>query len=489
MSGRDDKTNPGVRALRRDPALERRGKGESGLETALLGETARHRDEPPSERVEGSADAIFRSFVARASGTKPVSSTPVTEAQPAAVATPTVAVGSRDAASDIESLDSLEGLESIDDDAGFPADATDPRMPIWTQTVELLLARPIEDDGAVKASPAKTRSESVIADVPTADDNDLVEGVMLLTTRKSTTSDASSLRATAVGEPAPDVVGEADLDAGEPAWADPAVPAPRAPEPTVRREVSSHHRALATPAVRPDFERTVNMAAGDLVERLRAAARDYEPGGKLADRPSNFAAARPESAPPVAPTATVDVDEEPFDVDVASLQEVPSSEPWESVVPTPSMSSQRQEAQRLVPDVATVAPPVRPATEGSEDGQAPGGMLDRALSDMAVLLRYGHEGQVRRLLEQLRTKYPRDLLLVRRIVEFYLAHQRAKLAIEMLFTLATGLFERRNVEGMRQALEQVRVIEPDNERAARLLSLLEQRPLPAAPEKAPKGRG
>lgn len=151
-------------------------------------------------------------------------------------------------------------------------------------------------------------------------------------------------------------------------------------------------------------------------------------------------------------------------------------EHWDSVVPAPSDNTARREALRLVPDVATVEPPAPPPVERSEDGLIPSNELDRTLSDMAVLLRYGHEEQVRGELEQLRRRYPQDLLLVRRIAEFYIQQKQNEQAMEMLFTLASGLFERRNVEGMRQALEQVLVIDPSSERARRLLELLERRP-------------
>ena len=150
---------------------------------------------------------------------------------------------------------------------------------------------------------------------------------------------------------------------------------------------------------------------------------------------------------------------------------------WESVVPPPSQSTQRREAKKLVPNMASVAVAEAPPSERSEDGLTPSGELDRMLSDMAVLLRYGHEAQVQRSLETLRAKYPQDLILTRRFAEFYVANARPDLAIEQLFTLASGLFERRNVEGMRQALEQVLSIDPANERARRLVTLLEQRPV------------
>jgi hypothetical protein len=151
--------------------------------------------------------------------------------------------------------------------------------------------------------------------------------------------------------------------------------------------------------------------------------------------------------------------------------------PWESVVAPRGQHTQKLEALRLVPDVAATVRREAPALrEGGEDGQMPTRELDSILSDMAVLLRYGHAGQVRDRLEQLRRTYPEDLLLLRRIAEFHVEHADKEAALETLFALAGGLFERRNVLGMRQALEQVLVLDAENARAFRLLGLLEQRP-------------
>jgi hypothetical protein len=176
-------------------------------------------------------------------------------------------------------------------------------------------------------------------------------------------------------------------------------------------------------------------------------------------------------APRPDPGEPVNLHEEP--TRVLGVVESPA---WQSVVRPPSSVTQRREALALVPDVAHVELPPPPPAEGSEDGLIPGGELDRKLSDMAVLLRYGHESQVRGELDQLTAEYPRDLLLLRRISEFWVGHQKHGHACDALFGLASGLFERRNVEGMRQALEQVLVLSPGNERAERLLSLLAERP-------------
>ncbi len=145
--------------------------------------------------------------------------------------------------------------------------------------------------------------------------------------------------------------------------------------------------------------------------------------------------------------------------------------------PRPSFDHQRLEARLAVPDVGRITPPPLPVREGCEDGQIPAGELDRVLSDMTVLVRYGHHGQVREHLEGLTRAYPEDVLLLRRIVEFHVENNDRMGAIDTLFILAGRLFERRNTVGMRQALEQVLVIEPDNRRAYKLLGLLEKRPI------------
>ncbi len=135
------------------------------------------------------------------------------------------------------------------------------------------------------------------------------------------------------------------------------------------------------------------------------------------------------------------------------------------------------EADDVVPDVARVTRIPPPLRERSADGQAPAGELDRAIADMAVLLRYGHMGEVAQRLAELQQRYPDDLLLLRRLTEFHLEHGLEAEAMECLFTLASRLFERHNFQGMREALEQVLVLDPDNRRAYKLLGLLDARPV------------
>lgn len=171
------------------------------------------------------------------------------------------------------------------------------------------------------------------------------------------------------------------------------------------------------------------------------------------------------------------------DLDADDTQETPAltEEAARQVVATLDTDRMRiareeRDAESVVPNVARIKPPAAPVREGSEDGQMPAGELERQLSDMQVLLRHGHRHEVTAKLEELVRRYPEDLLLLRRIAEFHLENDEREGAIEMLFLLAGRLFERRNVTGMRQAIEQVLVLDPKHRRAYKLLGLLEQRP-------------
>jgi hypothetical protein len=179
---------------------------------------------------------------------------------------------------------------------------------------------------------------------------------------------------------------------------------------------------------------------------------------------------RPQAALPPAPR--VRLDEALRDAEVRA----PAADDARDVPPSPrGLTTQRREAREVVPDVASVAPPPRPAAERGEDGEMPPRELERLLADMRALLRWGHDAQVRDELARLRARYPDDLLLARRVAEFHLESGQNEAAMDVLFALAGQLFARRNVEGMRAAVEQVLVLDPRNERARRLLALLARR--------------
>lgn len=155
--------------------------------------------------------------------------------------------------------------------------------------------------------------------------------------------------------------------------------------------------------------------------------------------------------------------------------------PLSDMPPGPGEATQIRQADQIVPRVAAISIPPPPPREGSEGGQMPAGELDRAIVDMGVLLRYGHANDVRARFDALLGEYPHDLLLARRIAEFWIEQQHVVDAREALFRLAAGLFQRGNAVGMRRALEEVLVLEPGNERAMKLLGLLERRSKPPTP--------
>ncbi len=181
---------------------------------------------------------------------------------------------------------------------------------------------------------------------------------------------------------------------------------------------------------------------------------------------------------------------------VAPVVEVGSLPPKKTGSPAPSDSppsadaleltnkkgerSSRPDGQgemRLIPDVRAAQKKTRSRSvkERVEDGLMPPRELDQTLADMAALLRYEHTDEVSKTLDSLLAKYPRDLLLLRRVVEFHLETGSPEAAKDCLFRLAMQLFERRNFDGTRKALEQVMVLDPRNPRATKLLSLLDRR--------------
>jgi hypothetical protein len=199
---------------------------------------------------------------------------------------------------------------------------------------------------------------------------------------------------------------------------------------------------------------------------------ETSPGPTSDEVPSLPLTRRRPTVPPAPPSVRTRLD--------AALRETDVRRPGsdeELYVPSSSrgLTTQRREARDVVPDVARVGPPARPAAERGEDGEIPPRELERLLADMHALLRWGHAAQVRDELTKLRARHPDDLLLARRVAEFHLEAGQNDAAMDVLFALAGQLFARRNVEGMRAAIEQVRVLDPRNERARRLLALLARR--------------
>jgi hypothetical protein len=117
-----------------------------------------------------------------------------------------------------------------------------------------------------------------------------------------------------------------------------------------------------------------------------------------------------------------------------------------------------------------------PPREITEMGRLPAGKAARLFGRMTRLVADGRFDDVRVRLDDMITRYPRDLLFLRQVAEFHIETGDREGAMGALFTLARRLFEQHHLEGMRQALERVLELEPTHQRAFRLLGLLEQRP-------------
>lgn len=219
----------------------------------------------------------------------------------------------------------------------------------------------------------------------------------------------------------------------------------------------------------PRLERPAIMEDAATVPRLREAPSTQDDASTTDDT----ATVEEESAAPDVPVRHNQT------LQGVGIPKISSEMRWEEFVAAAlgedATPSQEREAEAVVPDVRSIAPPAPPVRERAEDGQIPARELERAMTDMAVLLRYGHDGEVGERLDDLYARYPQDLLLLRRIAEFHLETGSKDLAVECLFKLASALFERRNYTGMRASLEQVLVLRPADPRAVKLLDLLEHR--------------
>ena len=114
-------------------------------------------------------------------------------------------------------------------------------------------------------------------------------------------------------------------------------------------------------------------------------------------------------------------------------------------------------------------------TEGSEDGMVPPRLLERVLGDLDVALRFGHRTEVQPLLEALLQRYPRDLLLLRRVAELHLGHGDLEEGKQCLARLAGALFERGQHGAAEETVAQIRALDPTDQRLARLEALLRER--------------
>lgn len=106
-------------------------------------------------------------------------------------------------------------------------------------------------------------------------------------------------------------------------------------------------------------------------------------------------------------------------------------------------------------------------------GQMPPGALGRMLSELTVLIKYGHGEQAQYILDHLVRGYPEDLKTNRRVAEFQLENRLGS-GVDTLFVLATRLLERGRASAVRRVLQRITAHEPDSARAARMLEMLEK---------------
>lgn len=247
---------------------------------------------------------------------------------------------------------------------------------------------------------------------------------------------------------------------------------PTAPDPDRR-----YRAEAATIPFQPEAP-TRSFVSADRVRPVSRTATLESPSIRASAAPSEKTFPVPsEPAPePQVPASPSGQKPRPPVVLLTQKKKTPDPERYASVVPLRGDDTLKTEAVAAVPEVASVLAPAPPPAERSEDGHAPAHELDRVMNEMKVLLDYGHRQQVRTKIQDFCRRYPEDLLLLRRVAEFYLENNDRSAAMETLFLLASRLFERRNVEGMRRALEQVLVLDPTNKRAFRLLGLLDERP-------------
>lgn len=101
--------------------------------------------------------------------------------------------------------------------------------------------------------------------------------------------------------------------------------------------------------------------------------------------------------------------------------------------------------------------------------------LDAAVAELSARVGRGELAGVRERITELRSLYPRDALLLRRISEIYEGLGDIPKACECLFYIVSLLFERREFRPMREVLEQILEMKPGHAQALKLQRLIEAR--------------
>lgn len=127
--------------------------------------------------------------------------------------------------------------------------------------------------------------------------------------------------------------------------------------------------------------------------------------------------------------------------------------------------------------IETRPPPMPPPGPKSASGdEMAASELADFLQEMHTLCKYGHPEQVTAEVRTLFKRFPKDLLLRRRIIDFLVEKKLVALATEELYGLGAALFEGGDVEGVRHVVTEVLRLDPHSPRAKRLMKLLAERP-------------
>jgi hypothetical protein len=209
---------------------------------------------------------------------------------------------------------------------------------------------------------------------------------------------------------------------------------PTAPDPDRR-----YRAEAATIPFQPEAP-TRSFVSADRVRPVSRTATLESPSIRASAAPSEKTFPVPsEPAPePQVPASPSGQKPRPPVVLLTQKKKTPDPERYASVVPLRGDDTLKTEAVAAVPEVASVLAPAPPPAERSEDGHAPAHELDRVMNEMKVLLDYGHRQQVRTKIQDFCRRYPEDLLLLRRVAEFYLENNDRSAAMETLFCSRAG---------------------------------------------------
>jgi thioredoxin-like negative regulator of GroEL len=99
----------------------------------------------------------------------------------------------------------------------------------------------------------------------------------------------------------------------------------------------------------------------------------------------------------------------------------------------------------------------------------------RLVVEMSALYTHGHVDDVASELERVRSLHPADVELHGALADFFLERGDLVRAVEMLFHLVDGYFEKADANAARRCLERIQALDPENRRLQRFEKLLAAR--------------